>query len=161
MGALKLDSGDTDSWSTTPTIGSKITQVVTAGTAKGYVASYDKTTTVLKYYQDRSLYYNSTTGNQTDYVGVSSESKVLSFESSSNSIKFTGGTPTDASVSTAFTGRTLTSGSKQIDLGVYFTGGVAESEINKTSGDILYIDNREEITRNIRQKEDIKIILEF
>ena len=161
LGAIKLDSTDTDSWSTTPTIGSKITQVVTDGTAKGYVASYDKTTTVLKYYQDRSLYYNSTTGNQTDYVGVSSESKVLSFQSSSNSIKFTGGTPTDASVSTAFTGRTLTSGSKQIDLGVYFTGGVAEPEINKTSGDILYIDNREEIARNIRQKEDIKIILEF
>ena len=55
----------------------------------------------------------------------------------------------------------MTSGSKEIDLGVYFAGGLADSEINKTSGDILYIDNREEIARNIRQKEDIKIILEF
>jgi len=55
----------------------------------------------------------------------------------------------------------MTSGSKEIDLGVYFTAGLADSEINKTSGNILYIDNREEVTRNIRQKEDIKIILEF
>ena len=67
----------------------------------------------------------------------------------------------DVNVATAFTGRTMTSGLKEIDLGVYFTAGLADSEINKTSGNILYIDNREEVTRNIRQKEDIKIILEF
>ena len=64
-------------------------------------------------------------------------------------------------IDSTFSGRTVTSGNKQIDLGVYFTDGLAEPEINKTTGDILYIDNREEITRNLRQKEDIKIILEF
>ena len=163
LGAIKLDDGDTEGgtgyWSSTPAIGSKIQQVVTGGTAKGYIASYDKETSVLKYYQDRSLYFNPTTGDQTDYKEVSSDSKVLSFESSSSVITFVG--VDDVNVATAFTGRTMTSGLKEIDLGVYFTAGLADSEINKTSGNILYIDNREEVTRNIRQKEDIKIILEF
>jgi hypothetical protein len=165
IGAIKLQDGDAEGqtgyWSTTPTIGSKIEQSVTDGVAKGYVASYDKITSVLKYYQDRSLYYNPTTGNQKDYVGVSSDAKVLAFESSSSVITFAGSSPDDTSVATAFTGRTMTSGTKDIDLGVYFTSGLADPEINKTTGDILYIDNREEVARNIQQKEDIKIILEF
>ena len=33
--------------------------------------------------------------------------------------------------------------------------------VNKKSGDIVYLDNRPLITRNARQKEDVKIILEF
>ena len=165
LGAIKLNDGNADGgtgyWSTTPTIGSKIEQSVTNGTAKGYVASYDKETSVLKYYQDRSLYYNPITGNQTDYIGITTAGKVLPFEASSADITFAGGSPNDTAVAIAFTGRTMTSGSKEIDLGVYFTAGLADPEINKTSGDILYIDNREEVARNIRQKEDIKIILEF
>ena len=42
-----------------------------------------------------------------------------------------------------------------------FTNGLANSEINKGSGEIIYIDNRSLISRNERQKEDVKIILEF
>ena len=41
-------------------IGGEITQSNDAGTAKGYIASYDKETDVLKYYQDRSLYFGNT-----------------------------------------------------------------------------------------------------
>ena len=162
--AIKFKPSSTSLWDTKiPVIGSKITQNKGDGTvAKGYVASYDKTTSVLKYYQDRSLYYNQTTGTQQDYVGVSTEGVLLPFESSSESINFNGTTsPPPTAIDQTFTGRTITSGSKQIDLGVYFTNGLADPEINKTTGDILYIDNREEITRNLRQKEDIKIILEF
>ena len=48
-----------------------------------------------------------------------------------------------------------------VALGVSFTSGLASPEINKGSGDLLYIDNRAKISRNLRQKEDIKIILEF
>jgi len=44
---------------------------------------------------------------------------------------------------------------------VTFSGGVADPEINKNTGDIIYIDNRSLVTRDSRQKEDIKIILEF
>ena len=52
-------------------------------------------------------------------------------------------------------------GNKLINLGVNFIGGLANSEINKGSGEVIYLDNRPVIVRNQRQKEDIKIILEF
>ena len=77
LGAIKFaDSFNGSSIS----IGSSITQTRTdGGVARGYVASFDKQTNVLKYYQDRSLYYGNSVDN-TDYVGVSTESKVLAFE---------------------------------------------------------------------------------
>ena len=52
-------------------------------------------------------------------------------------------------------------GTKLISLGTEFTDGLSEPEINKGSGEIIYLDNRSLITRNARQKEDVKIILEF
>ena len=53
MGALKFPSTVT----VNPSVGNKIEQVVSGGTAVGYVASWDKETKVLKYIQDRSLYF--------------------------------------------------------------------------------------------------------
>ena len=148
----------TSSFTGTPVIGEEITQTVTGGTARGYVASYDRDTRVLKYFQDRSLYFGNSL-NQTDYNPVSSDSKVLSFSSSGGSISspsFTG-----ASIDTSLNSNKVTVGTKVIDLGVTFTAGLANPEINKKTGDIIYIDNRPLVTRDIRQKEDIKIILEF
>ena len=143
----------------TPTIGGKIQQSVTGGTAKGYIVSYDTDTNVIKYYQDRSLYFNQTSADQTDYVGVTTASKVFAFESSAEVIT---GTNFSASVDQNFTGiSTNPTGNKVISLGVNFTNGLASPEINKGSGDVIYLDNRPLITRNSRQKEDIKIILEF
>ena len=52
-------------------------------------------------------------------------------------------------------------GTKVVDLGVEFKNGLSQSEINNQSGDIIYLDNRQLITRDSRQKEDIKVILEF
>ncbi len=145
----------------TPTIGEKIEQTVTDGTAKGYIVSYDTDTNVVKFSQDRSLVFNQTTGDQTDYAGITTESKVLSFESSANKII----APTSgfqASVDQNFSGiSTNPSGNKVISLGVNFENGIANPEINKGSGEVVYLDNRPIITRNSRQKEDIKIILEF
>ena len=117
----------------------------------------------MKYYQDRSLYYQQTSNrnNETDYVGVSSDAKALAF-GTTGSIKFLSSPgPSDASVAIAFTGSTVTEGNREVDLGVYFTSGLSNSEINKTTGDVIYIDNRKEVTRDSRQKEDIKIVLEF
>ena len=145
----------------TPSVGEKISQIVTDGKAFGYVASYDTETRVLKYFRDRSLYWNQTTLNQTDYVGISTNGKIFDFQTSSALIigansGFTG------SIDTSFSGITTNpTGTKLINLGVNFTNGVASPEINKGSGDIVYIDNRPLISRNSRQKEDIKIILEF
>ena len=158
LGAIKFDdSFDGSSIS----IGSSIFQTRTDGdVARGYVASFDKQTNVLKYYQDRSLYYGNNT-DQTDYIGISTDAKVLGFEATSNSISFAAGGPSDTSPAIAFTGNTYSDGNREIDLGVYFTSGLADPEINKTTGDVIYIDNRKSVTRDSRQKEDIKIILEF
>ena len=142
-------------------IGAGIAQSVTDGTARGIVASYDQDTFVLKYIQDRSSNLNQTTNDTTDYDGVSLRSKVLSFESSSNTITGSGTASFVSSIDENFSGITTTVGNKQINLGVEFTGGLANSEINKKTGDVIYIDNREEVERNSRQKEDVKIILEF
>ena len=141
-----------------PVIGEKISQQVSGGTAVGYVASFDKETKVLKYFQDRSLYFGNGE-DQTDYVGISTLGQVFAFQSSSNPITAPSGF--SGSVETTFSSGITTVGTKNVGLGVTFTNGLAEPEINKGSGDIIYIDNRATITRNSRQKEDVKIILEF
>jgi hypothetical protein len=146
----------------TPIIGEIITQSVTGdGSAYGYVASYDSETYVLKYFQDRSLYY-STTNDETDYVGISSRGSVLPFESSSEPV-FGSSSGFSGSIDTAFSGisTVIASGNKVVNLSTIFQDGLSSPEINKTSGDLIYIDNRTSISRNSRQKEDIKIILEF
>ena len=157
MNALKFPSNTT----AVPTIGTKISQVVTGGVAVGYVASWDKETKVLRYIQDRSLYFDpddASVTDQTDYDTVDSQGKVLAFESTATAVTATG---FSASIETTFSAGITTVGTKNVDLGVSFTNGLASPEINKGSGTILYIDNRATITRNARQKEDIKIILEF
>ena len=50
---------------------------------------------------------------------------------------------------------------KQYYLGQEFTNGVANAEVKKYSGNIIYVDNRPSITRSTNQKEDIKVILQF
>jgi hypothetical protein len=143
----------------TVSVGDKIKQTVTGGVAVGYVASYDSETQVLKYYRDRSLYYGGGGGNtNTDYVGISTKGKVLDFDSSS---QITTDTGFSATVNSTFSGITTTISNKIINLGVNFTNGLANPEINNKSGDIIYIDNRPTVTRSSRQKEDVKIILEF
>ena len=153
--ALKLSGTPSGSIS----VGDKIQQSVTGGTAVGYVASYDSETQVLKYFRDRSLYFNPTTYDQTDYIGISTSGKVLDFNSTNQISKVGGGF--NASVDSSFSGITTTISNKIINLGVEFTNGLANPEINNKSGDIIYIDNRPTVTRSSRQKEDVKIILEF
>jgi hypothetical protein len=147
---------------TLPTVGEKIEQTLTNGDkVVGYVASYDRDTKVLKYFKDRSLYYNQSTYDQTDYVGISSSANAsIDFSSSGGSIR---GIDSGflCSIDSSFSASTLTVQNKIINLDVSFTSGIASPEINKTSGDIIYIDNRPLVQRNSRQKEDIKIILEF
>ena len=150
LGAIKLQSVDS-----TPVVGAAITQSVTGGTARGYVASYNASTGVLKYYQDRSLYFANKL-DQTDRNDVSQKGKVLSFESSSNPI-----IPYNGSIQLGFSGVTTTVDSRSINLGTVFSSGISTSEINKNTGDIIYIDNRSLVSRDSRQKEDVKIILEF
>ena len=150
LGAIKLSTT-----TSTPVVGTAITQSVTNGTARGYIASFDSETNVLKYYQDRSLYF-ANNYDQTDRNDVSTKGKVLSFESSAETI-----IPIGGSIDTNFSGISTSIGSKQVSLGVTFSSGLANPEINKNTGDIIYIDNRSLVERDSRQKEDVKIILEF
>ena len=147
----------------TPTVGEKIEQIVAGGSGKavGYVASWDSEVKVLKYLTDRSLYFNQTTYDQQDYVGISTNGRSYPFESSTNQV-IGKSSSFSASIDTTFSGiSTNPTGTKLINLGVNFTSGLASPEINKGSGDIIYVDNRPTISRNSRQKEDIKIVLEF
>jgi hypothetical protein len=144
---------------TAPQIGNVIRQSISGNkTAFGYVASWDSRTMVLKYFQDRSLYYNGVTYDQKDYVGISSVGQTLPFESSSNPVIASG---FSGSIDQAFEENFVVIDNETIFLGVTFDGGLANPEINKESGDIIYMDNRPLISRNLRQKEDVKIILEF
>ena len=146
----------TSSFSGTPIIGEEITQTRQDGNvAKGYVASYDSETKVLKYFRDRSLYFGNGT-DQTDYNTVTAGSTLYEFESSASTIS-----PFTGSINTTFSDNKVTVGNKVIDLAVTFSNGLANPEINKNTGDIIYIDNRPLVQRDIRQKEDVKIILEF
>ena len=80
------------------------------------------------------------------------------FESSANPVKSDGGFT--GTVDTTFTDSKVNpTGSKVISLDTEFTSGLSIPEINKGTGDIIYIDNRPLISRNARQKEDIKVIL--
>ena len=149
-----------DLGTTVDVVGTGITQSVAGGVARGYIASYDKDTNVLKYFQDRSLYFGDA-NDQGDSSVVSTQSKVLSFESTSATI-ISSSPSFSVSVDRGFSGvSTTTSSGKQINLGVEFTNGLANPEINKKTGDVIYIDNRSIVKRDLRQKEDIKIILEF
>jgi hypothetical protein len=144
-----------------PVIGEKFEQNVTGGIAKGYVGSYNAETKILKYYKDRSLYYHPTSSDyHKDHINVSTTavSATLDFNGSN---ALTGDSGWSASIDTTFTGSSVTVNNKTIDLDVNINNGLASPEINKTSGDIIFIDNRPLVTRNSRQKEDVKIILEF
>jgi hypothetical protein len=151
--AIKL----TSNFSGTPVIGEEITQTISGGVARGYVASYDSETKVLKYFRDRSLYFGNGI-DETDNNSVTANSNVYDFQSGGGNIVSNSFT---ASINTSLNTNKITIGSKVIDLGVTFTSGLANPEINKKTGDIIYIDNRPLVERDIRQKEDIKIILEF
>jgi len=155
VGALKFTSFNVE-----PKVGEILSQNVTGGTAKGFVAAFDNETKVVKFVQDRSNTLNPSSFDATDYVGVSTFSQVLAFESNSNSVA--GNQGFNATIDTGFTGvSTNPTGTKLISLDTQFTQGIANPEINKKSGDIVYLDNRPLISRNARQKEDVKIILEF
>ena len=124
------------------------------------MASYDEQTQVLKYFQDRSLYFNTQSFDQKDSKSIVSEAKKVTFVKNGGTI--TSNNSFSGTIDQNFTGITTSiSSTKNINLATQFTNGISLPEINKGSGDIIYIDNRPRVNRNQRQKEDIKIILEF
>ena len=129
--------------------------------AKGYVASYDRDTKVLKYWQDRSLYFPNHE-DQKDNINVDDIGSLLAFTSDGGEVESAFPSNSfDVTIDSNMSGISTAVGNKLVNLGVEFTNGLANPEINKKTGDIIYIDNRKEVERDSRQKEDVKIILEF
>ena len=48
-----------------------------------------------------------------------------------------------------------------VQLGQTFKKGIAPPDVQRYSGDVIYIDNRQSITRSAAQKEELKIVVEF
>ena len=147
---------------TTFTSDSLITQTVGVGsTAVGRVVSYDNNTGVLKYWQDKS-----NSGFTT--VGAAITNPAYGFEQ----FEFTsspgvGGTfviqggSNNLNIDTGFTGVSTVINNRTYYLGQSFNSGVSNPESKKYSGNIIFVDNRPEVTRSVNQKEDIKVILQF
>ena len=133
-----------------------ITQSRTVGgqqvTARGRVISWNSTTKVLKFYQNRiDGVFPEITGNLTEFEGGNPVTGSTSGTSADPDINF----PVVSGVSTRVINNT------EYDLGMSFTNGYAKPEIQPNSGEIIYIDNRGAISRAGDQIEDIKIVIEF
>ena len=161
LGALKLvGSGYSTA---TFTADSYFTQTVSTGTtAVGRVISYDQTTGVLKYWQDRSLAGFNTVGTaQTQPTYGFNLEEFTSSPGTGGAVTITPTTGIDLSIDSNFSGISTVINNRTYYLGQTFTSGVANPEVKKHSGNIIYVDNRPSITRSSNQKEDIKVILQF
>ena len=153
--ALKL-SGDYKSAIFEPN--SIITQNIGVGnTAVGRVISYNNVTGVLKYWQDRTMVGFGTGSSELIKIPEYGYNLVGFSTSGGNIIGENYNLPID----TSFSGFTMPINSKTYNLGQIFTNGISNPEVQRYSGDMIYIDNRPSIVRSINQKEDIKVILEF
>jgi hypothetical protein len=141
---------------------SQIRQTISTGTtAVGRVVSYNQTTGVLKYWQDKSLVGFNTDGTQnTNPTYGFSLNRFTSSVSSGGSLNIVG-TNNTLGIDTNFSGITTTINSRTYNLGQEFASGVSNPEVEKYSGNVIYVDNRPSITRSSNQKEDIKVILQF
>jgi len=161
VGALKLVGVG---YSTaTFTADSYFTQTVSTGTtAVGRVVSYNQTTGVLKYWQDRSLAGFNTVGTaQTQPTYGFDLTEFTASPGTGGSLSITPTVGVDLNIDSNFTGISTVINNRTYYLGQTFTSGIANPEVKKHSGSIIYVDNRPSITRSSNQKEDIKVILQF
>jgi len=161
VGALKLVGAG---YSTaTFTADSYFTQTVSTGTtAVGRVVSYNQTTGVLKYWQDRSLAGFNTVGTaQTQPTYGFDLTEFTASPGTGGSLTITPTVGVDLNIDSNFTGISTVINNRTYYLGQTFTSGIANPEVKKHSGSIIYVDNRPSITRSSNQKEDIKVILQF
>jgi hypothetical protein len=167
LNALKLTGTDYDT--EVFTADTYITQTVSTGiTAVGRVISYDQSTGVLKYWQDKTLVgfaftsgisQNTSPTYGLDMIGFTTSidvggSLTINGGTKNLSIDINFGTPDNPGVTTSINNKTYY-------LGQSFTCGISNPEVKKYSGSIIYVDNRPSITRSSNQKEDIKVILQF
>ena len=161
VGALKLTGIGYSSAEFTPN--SRFTQTISTGTtAVGKVVNYDQTTGILKYWQDRTLVGFNTDGSQNsnpefgfDLVEFNSDPEA------GGNVNIIPNSGDVLSIDSNFSGETTSINNRTYYFGLNFTEGIANPEVKKYSGNIIYVDNRPSITRSSTQKEVIKIILQF
>ena len=140
-----------------------VTQTVGTGqTAAGKVVSYDKTTGVLKLWQDRRIAGFSTLG--TAQTNPEFGYTLRPFTGSPTAGGNRNIAPTSGltlTIDNTFNDNKTTINNRTYYLGMDFVTGVASPEVKQHSGNIIYVDNRPSITRSSNQKEDIKVILQF
>ena len=161
LGALRLTG---TGYSTAAFDGdSFITQTVSTGnTAVGRVVSYDTNTGVLKFWQDRTMGGFNTVGTaQTNPTYGYELQEFTSSPGTGGNLTIVPTSGSNLAIDTSFTGLSTVINSRTYYLGQDFTNGVANPEVKKYSGNIVYVDNRPSITRSTNQKEDIKVILQF
>lgn len=140
-----------------------ITQTIGLGsTAVGRVVSYDQNTGILKYWQDRTIagFNSDGTRNTSPIYGFNVNQFTNSVGSGGTTI-IVGSDGTSLDIDLEFTGISTIINNRTYYFGQYFENGIANPEIQKHSGNIIYVDNRPSITRSSSQKEDIKVILQF
>lgn len=140
-----------------------ITQTIGLGvTAVGRVVSYDNNTGVLKYWQDKTLVGFNTDGSRNNFTpyGLTLHRFTSNPDVNGGSFKIIGGS-FDLDIDTSFTGITTNINNITYNLGQLFTAGISNPEVQKYSGNMIYVDNRPSILRSENQKEDIKVILQF
>jgi len=115
-----------------------ISQTVTGGTAYGTVVSWDSTNGILKYFQSPQIHAD---------AGV-----VRAFASNASNAVVGASSLASGTVDTS---------QNTILSDISFTGGLASPEIQPNSGEVVYIENRRQITRAPDQIEDIKLVIEF
>ena len=139
-----------------------VSQTIGTGiTAVGKVINYDQITGVLKYWQDRTLAGFNTVGTAQTLPQYGYDlTRFSSSPSIGGNLTVVGGS-INLSISTSFNGFSTSINNRTYYLGQSFINGLANPEVKKYSGNIIYIDNRPAITRSTNQKEDIKVILQF
>ena len=114
-----------------------ITQATTG--AQGRVIEWDATNKILYYVQEKYASY-----------GLDASGNLVAF---STAAAVSGGS-SSASYSVD-TGHSATTN------GVVFVGGYASPELDRDSGQIIYVENRRAISRASDQTEDIKVVVEY
>ena len=150
--------------SATFTTDSFITQTVGLGsTAVGRVVSYNQTTGVLKYWQDRSNSGFNTDGSAdtTPDYGLETLRFTAEIDATNGNYNIIPTSGNTLAIQTSYSGVTTTINNRDFNLGQTFVKGISNPELEKYSGNIIHVDNRPSITRSASQKEDVKIILQF
>ena len=111
--------------------------------ARARVVEYDSTNKIIYYIQEKYSTYGLSTDN-------SVKNNIVAFNTTG---QITG-------VTSSVNGTVDTNADSTIN-GVSFTDGLSGPELNRDSGDIIYVENRRAISRASDQTEDIKVVVEF